>query len=301
MGAMSLHPLGGRGWENLPEGEKTGNSARLWYNHSTLQETTMIELVKTKLDLCVGCNRCIRECPMEMANVTYQDEAGNIKVKTDHSSCIGCGWCIAVCKHGAREYKDDTARFFEDLAAGVPISIIAAPSIQTNIPEYKRLFTYLKNAGVKKIYDASLGADICIWAHVRHIEENGSVSLITQPCPAIVLYSETYRHDLLKHLAPIHSPMACAAVYMKKYEGITDRIAAISPCIAKSAEFADTQLMQYNVTFEKLLEYLEENHMELPREETGFDHDESGLGALFPLPGGLKENIEYHLGRTISI
>ena len=261
----------------------------------------MIELIKTNLELCVGCNRCIRECHMEMANVTYQDEAGNIKVKTDHAKCIGCGRCIAVCKHGAREYKDDTARFFEDLAAGVPISLIAAPSIQTNIPEYGRLFTYLKNKGVRKIYDASLGADICIWAHVRHIEQNESVPLITQPCPAIVLYCEIYRRDLLGNLAPIHSPMACAAIYMKNYEGITDNIAAVSPCIAKSAEFADTQLTQYNVTFEKLLQYIKNSNVELPIKETGFDHDESGLGALFPLPGGLKENIEYHLGRKINI
>ena len=261
----------------------------------------MVELITTNLDLCIGCNRCIRECPMEMANVTYQNETGNIKVKTDHTKCIGCGRCVAACKHEAREFKDDTARFFEDLAAGIPISLMAAPAIRTNIPEYKRLFTYLKNLGIKKIYDVSLGADICIWAHVRHVEQSNSVPLITQPCPAIVLYCEMYRHDLLHHLAPIHSPMACAAVYMKQYEGITDRIAALSPCIAKSAEFADTELAQYNVTFEKLQKYLEEHNVELPLEETGFDHDESGLGALFPMPGGLKENILFHCGKNLNI
>ena len=261
----------------------------------------MIELIETKLDMCVGCNRCIRECPMEMANVTYRDETGNIKVKTDHTKCIGCGRCVATCKHGARKFKDDTTRFFDDLAAGIPISLIAAPSVQTNFLEHKKLFTYLKSKGVQKIYDASLGADICVWAHVRHIEQEASVPLITQPCPAIVLYCETYQHDLLNNLAPIHSPMACAAICMKNYDGITDRIAAITPCIAKAVEFADTQLIQYNITFDKLQQYLEEHNVELPIEETGFDHDESGLGVLFPQPGGLKENIEYCLGKKISI
>ena len=40
----------------------------------------MKEIVTTKRELCTGCNRCVRECPMEMANITYQDENGNIKV-----------------------------------------------------------------------------------------------------------------------------------------------------------------------------------------------------------------------------
>jgi len=259
------------------------------------------ELIKTNLELCTGCNRCVRECPMETANITYQDENGNIKVKIDHTKCIVCGRCVSACNHHARQYADDTGLFFDDLSKGVQISLIAAPSVRTNIPEYKRLFTYLKKLGVRKIYDVSLGADICIWAHVRYIERAGRVNLITQPCPAIVTYCEKYQHALLDNLSPIHSPMACAAVYMKEYQGVTDRIAALSPCVAKANEFQDTGLIQYNVTFAKLLEYLKDNNITLPVEETGFDHNESGLGSLFPMPGGLKENIEFFMGKTIQI
>ena len=259
------------------------------------------EIIQTNHDLCVGCNRCVRECPMEMANMTYQDEAGNIKVDVDHTKCIACGRCISACKHKVRNYIDDTERFFQDLKDGVSISLIAAPSIRTNIPEYKRLFTYLKNLGVKKIYDVSLGADICIWAHIRWLGEKVEKPMISQPCPAIVSYCEKYRHDLLKYLSPVHSPMACIAVYMKEYEGITDRIAAVSPCIAKSNEFNDTGLAQYNVTFAKICEYLAENKINLPEEETGFDHYEGGMGSLFPMPGGLKENIECYYGKDVHV
>jgi len=262
----------------------------------------MKKIIEANWDLCVGCNRCVRECPMELANVTYQDEAWNIKVKIDHSKCINCGRCIFACKHKARQYVDDTERFFQDLANGVSISLIAAPSIRTNMPEYKKLFTYLKKIGVRKIYDVSLGADICVWAHVRHIEKQKSCApLITQPCPAIVSYCEVYKPELLKYLSPIQSPMGCISVYMKKYEGIEDRIAAISPCIAKADEFDDTGLALYNVTFIKLREYLEKNGIELPIEETGFDHYECGIGSLFPMPGGLKENIEFYFGKKVHV
>jgi len=238
---------------------------------------------------------------MEMANITYQDPAGNIKVKVDTQKCINCGRCITACKHNAREYMDDTKRFFDDLAMGVSLSLIAAPAIRTNIPYYKRLFTYLKRAGVKQIYDGSLGADICIWAHIRYIEKNGPKPLITQPCPAIVTYCETFRHDLLDKLSPVHSPMACTAIYMREYGSVRCGIAALSPCIAKSNEFKETGLIQYNITFSKLLKYLEDNDIELPPVETGFDNIEGGMGSIFPMPGGLKENIDHYFGKTLHV
>ena len=261
----------------------------------------MKEIIKTKHDLCTGCNRCVRECPMETANITYQDEFGKIKVIIDYEKCVACGRCITACKHDARYYEDDTERFFDDLKNGTPISLMSAPAIRTNIPEYKRLFTYLKQLGVNKIYDVSLGADLCIWGYVRYCEKNNAKPIITQPCPVIVTYCEMYRPDLLEYLAPVQSPMASLAVYMKEYEGITDNIVALSPCVAKTHEFEGTGLSEYNVTFAKLCEYLEKNNIELPVEETGFDHYECGLGSLFPMPGGLKENIEFFTGKSLSI
>jgi len=88
---------------------------------------------------------------------------------------------------------------------------------------------------------------------------------------------------------------------MREHAGIGDRIAAISPCIAKKNEFHDTGLIQYNITFTKLIAYLEENSIDYPGEESGYDHFDSGPGSLFPMPGGLKENIEYFLGKKLHI
>ncbi|MCL1908225.1 MAG: ATP-binding protein [Holophagaceae bacterium] len=261
----------------------------------------MKEIIKVKLDLCTGCNRCVRECPIDTANMTYQDEGGDVKVKVNHEKCVACGRCITACKHDARYHEDDTERFFDDLKNGTPISLIAAPAIRTNLPDYKRLFTYLKRLGANKIYDVSLGADICIWGYIRHHGKNAVRPAITQPCPVIVSYIQIHRQDLLEHLSPVQSPMASLAVYMKEYEGITDRLAALSPCVAKSHEFEETGLSHYNVTFVKLKKYIEEHNIELPEEETGFDHYESGLGSLFPMPGGLKENIEFFTGKDVSI
>ena len=261
----------------------------------------MNKVIGSNQDLCVGCNKCTRECPIEIANLTYRDQNNNIKVKIDNEKCISCGACISVCKHGARYYLDDIDLFFDDLAKGVPISLIVAPSIRTHYPNWPKLFTYLKRIGVNKIYDASLGADICTLAHLQYIEQYKPESLIAQPCPAIVSYCEIHQHKLLKNLSPVHSPMGCTAVYMKKYEGLNDKIAALSPCIAKKNEFESIKIIQYNVTFTKLQKFIEETNIQLPDEDTAFDNQESGLGSLFPTPGGLKENIRYFTGDSVRI
>jgi len=88
---------------------------------------------------------------------------------------------------------------------------------------------------------------------------------------------------------------------MRNYEHVTDAIAALSPCIAKAHEFEATHHVQYNVTLKKLYEYIKENNIELPKNETGFDHEESSLGRVFSMPGGLKENVELYLGKALRI
>ena len=132
----------------------------------------MKRIITNDLDKCVGCNHCVRVCPLDEANITREKD-GKIKVEIDSGKCIACGACLDVCDHGSRHYEDDTERFFYDLKRGVAISILAAPATKTNIKEWKRLFSWLRNLGVQHVYDVSLGADICTWAHIRYMQKNG--------------------------------------------------------------------------------------------------------------------------------
>ncbi|MDR3012502.1 MAG: methyl-accepting chemotaxis protein [Chitinispirillales bacterium] len=179
--------------------------------------------------------------------------------------------------------------------------MFVAPANYTNGENWSRLLTWLRQKGVRKIYDVSLGADICTWAHIRYIQKEKPRTIITQPCPAIVSYVLIHNHALLPFLSPVHSPMLCTAIYMKRYEGINDKIAALSPCIAKTHEFDATGYVEYNVTLKRLYEYIEKHRIALPTQETGFDHAESALGILYPMPGGLKENVELYIGKDLRI
>ena len=220
-------------------------------------------------------------------------------------NCIHCGHCIEKCDYGARNYYDDTGLFFEDLKKGKKISLMVAPSVKVNfLKDYKRLLGFLKHQGVNKIFDVSLGADICVWAYLKHINRDNQRA-IAQPCPAIINYIETRLPKLIPDLMPVHSPLLCASIYAKKYKNVTDDLAFISPCIAKKDEISDPNTggyVKYNVTYRKLQEYLEQNEINLADyQEAEYDSELIGLGGLFPKHGGLGENINYYTNSRLWI
>ncbi len=258
-------------------------------------------LIRTN-DKCIGCNKCIRACSCIGANVAREKERGNI-IEVDPKKCIACGACLDACEHGAREYEDDVEKFFEDLSKGQKISVIIAPAFLANYPrDYSKYLGMLKKLGVNRFISVSFGADITTWAYIKYITENKFYGGISQPCPAVVGYIERYLPELLPKLMPVHSPMMCTAVYAKKYLKINDKFAFISPCIAKKNEIDDPNnqgYIAYNLTFSKLVAYLKAHPVSGAQPYT--DEIEYGLGSIYPMPGGLKENVYWLLGEDALV
>lgn len=246
---------------------------------------------------CVGCNKCLRKCIVPFANRVTEDR----KIVVDHKHCILCGECLKFCGHGARSYTDDTDVFFRDLKNGTEMAVIVAPSFQFNYPgKFRNVLAWLREMGVKLIYDVSFGADITTYLYIRAVQKMGLKTVIAQPCPVIVNSIEQCYPNLIKYLSPIGSPMFCTAAYIRKYEGFGGKIAAISPCIGKADEFSKDQLISYNVTFRKLMERYNASHFD-PKAETGYDSPASLVGYWYPTPGGLKECVEQLFGRKFHI
>lgn len=250
---------------------------------------------------CIGCNKCIRSCSCEGANVSVTKE-GKTRIEVDEKRCIACGACFDVCEHKARAYNDDTEQFFQDLKRGERISILIAPAFKANYPDqYQQVLGGLKQAGVNHLINVSFGADITTWGYLNYIAKHNFKGGISQPCPAVVGYIERYIPELIPKLFPIQSPLMCAAIYAKKYLNITDKLAFISPCIAKKQEIEDKNnsgYVAYNVTFDHLMKYMKEHHISGPAcgDEIGY-----GLGSVYPMPGGLKENVSWFLGDEVMV
>ena len=254
-------------------------------------------------DNCIGCNKCIHECSCMGACVSSDpDEYGNSRIEVDGTKCVACGACFDACEHGAREYHDDTEQFFENLKKGEKISLLLAPAFMADYyDEYEKVLGGLKALGVNRIISVSFGADITTWGYIKYIQEHNYLGGISQPCPAVVGYIERYLPELLPKLFPVQSPMMCAAIYCRKEMGITDKLAFISPCIAKKNEIDDPNnhgYVNYNVTFEHLMKYVRENNVYGTPIK---DEIEYGLGSIYPMPGGLKENVYWLLGENVFI
>jgi len=252
---------------------------------------------------CQGCNRCISVCPVLTANYSVSSNDTKIqRIEVHSENCIGCGACFDACEHQARSYYDDTKQFFTDLKRGENISVIIAPAFEANYPEeYERVLGGLKKLGVNHFISVSFGADITTWAYINYISKHNFTGGISQPCPAIINYIEHYQPKLIKKLIPIHSPMMCTAIYAKKYMHISDKLAFISPCIAKKIEINDPNTkgyVQYNLTFNHLMDYMRTHTLFGPPAK---DEIQYGLGSIYPIPGGLKENVYWFCGEDVFI
>lgn len=260
------------------------------------------ELIYTN-DNCVGCNKCINVCSAMGACVsTDADEYGHSRINVDPKRCVGCGACFDACEHNAREYRDDTDSFLNDLKAGEPISLLVAPAFQANYPdEYDRVLGGLKALGVNHIINVAFGADITTWGYMKYIHENDFTGSISQPCPAVVTYIEKYLPRLIPNLFPVQSPLMCAAIYARNEMGITDKFAFLSPCIAKKLEIDDPEnagLVTYNVTFNHLMKKVREQNL---YGKPVKDEVEYGLGSIYPMPGGLKDHVKWFMGDNAFI
>lgn len=266
-----------------------------------MAQNKLLQLVKTN-EKCVGCNKCISVCSCVGATIANETADGKNIIDVDGDKCIACGACFDACEHEAREYVDDTEAFFEALKRGEKISILIAPAFLANYPrEYESVLGGLKKLGVNRMISISFGADITTWAYLNYVQKNNFLGGISQPCPAVVGYIERYIPELIPKLFPVQSPMMCGAIYARKEMGITDKLAFISPCIAKKLEMESERgkgMISYNVTFDHLMEYVREHRISGPSCK---DEIEYGLGSIYPTPGGLKENVYWFLGEDVFI
>ncbi len=260
-------------------------------------------VVYTKEQNCKGCNKCIFVCPTRANEALFEQEEGKVFVKTRR--CISCGECLNICDHMARDYWDGTDQLFDDISKKEPPIVIIAPASNFNFPSNEKLVGCLRSLGVEHIFDVSLGADICTWAHLKAMSEHGVSNIIAQPCPVVVNYVEKFHPELINRLSPIHSPALCLAIYLKKYLKLENKIAFLSPCIGKTQECADNNTnsaISYNLTFSKFIEALNERNINIEdSNESDFDNVPGSLGFVFSRPGGLSENIKYYSDEAIWI
>lgn len=263
-----------------------------------LDLTPVIQVVE---DNCVNCHRCIAVCP-----VKFCIDGSGETVTINQNLCIGCGNCIEACSHDARSHVDDTDEYKEALSRGDKFVAVVAPAIAANFPEnWKRLMGYLSSLGTEAFFDVGFGAELTVKSYLEYIRSAKPETVIAQPCPALVTYSEIYKPELLPHLAPADSPMThtikMIGEYFPEYAG--HRIVVLSPCLAKRREFDDVAPGVINVTYKGLENWLGDENIDLEDyREAEFTGPVGERAVGFSTPGGLQETVAREVpGITSSI
>lgn len=249
----------------------------------------MKQIIETRSEKCRGCAECIRVCPVKDANIACVSADKPI-VRINSIKCIACGACLKVCAYDARFYNDDTEQFFDDLSNRVPVALIVAPTFRENFENWRSVLAWLKTKGISVIVDVSVGIALCTWAHIRYIEQYNPTLMITQPCPPLVGYIEKHCPQLSKKISPVQSPILCTSIYLKNTLKLPDKIAALTPCPAKTNEFAEANTVSYNVTFKMLADYITTYKISIPQADFDFDNITVAPGRAFATPGSLADS-----------
>ena len=263
-------------------------------------ELSLKPVINVDKDKCCNCHRCIAVCPVKLCN----DGSGDY-VTLNHDLCIGCGACIEACTHDARTGIDDSEEFFEAVKSGTPLVAIVAPAAVVNFKGRDlELNGWLKSIGVKAIFDVSFGAELTTKTYVEQLTKENPSLLISQPCPALVTFIETYRPNLIKYLAKGDSPMAHTVEYIRNFQPqyANHKIAVISPCYAKRHEFDENGRGDYNVTMKSLTKYFEENDINLSKyPKVQYDNPLAERGTLYSTPGGLMRTAKRFIPNLSSM
>ncbi len=260
-------------------------------------------------DKCIACNKCIGSCSLMGANVSVVNN-GVARMEIDSRKCNDCGRCIKACVHNARDYRDDTEKFFQDLSKGEKISLVVAPTFFALYGEQANgIIGCLKSLGVEKVYDGGYGREISAYLVAKYLKENRHLSakeraFISNACPALVTVIQKYHPFLLNKLIPIQPASVCSAIYAHKYLGDTNRIAYLSSCVASKLEVDSENTggnLNYNLSYTRVLEKLEAYNFDDYNEQGNLDLAATGFGSLVAKGGDFADLMSYFFPHTENI
>ncbi|MBS4020843.1 MAG: 4Fe-4S dicluster domain-containing protein [Dethiobacter sp.] len=250
------------------------------------RSTEYIQSIQAK---CRDCYLCLRSCPVKAIRLEPGKGRHELHASVIDQRCILDGRCVKVCPQKAKRPRLDTDRVRAMLAAGVPLAASIAPSFPSLLSADTLLVpAILRKLGFAYVQETAVGAEMVAREHQRLARESGH-TLITSSCPAVVNLFQCHFPAAMHFLAPIVSPMIAHGRYLK---GILPdhKVVFIGPCIAKKHE-AETSALSGAIdavlTFEELLDWFEQEKIDLDRlEPGGFDGITPNLAKLFAVDGG---------------
>ncbi|HMC19876.1 MAG TPA: [Fe-Fe] hydrogenase large subunit C-terminal domain-containing protein, partial [Gemmatimonadales bacterium] len=192
--------------------------------------------------LCVACMACVRVCPADAVAV----EGNQIRIVDE--TCTRCGLCLPACPHDAIRASGDVARADELALSGraaLILSVECAVFFYPATPEQVVNACYA--AGFRTVHRGVLGDELVAKEYLTLWADEGWGSMIRSTCPVIVETVRTQYPELIPYLAPIATPIAAEARYLKGLHGAATPIVYAGVCLTEGGREVEAA-----ITFEEL-------------------------------------------------
>jgi len=192
---------------------------------------------RIKPDVCVGCLACVRVCPADAVGV----DGDQVRIVDD--ACTRCGACVPACPHLAIDATGDLARSVE-LARGrraaLILSVEAAVHFYPATPE--QLVNACYAAGFRTVHRGVIGDELVARAYLEQWADHGWGTLIRSTCPVLVATVRKDYPELIPYLAPVTTPVAAEARYVKQLHGKRTPVVYAGVCLTEGGDDVDAAL-----------------------------------------------------------
>jgi len=178
---------------------------------------------------CVACLACVRVCPASAIAVEGQ------QVRIVDEVCTRCGLCLPACPHDAIVAQGDLTRALELAIAGGAALILSVESAAYFYPATpEQLVNACYAAGFRTVTRGVLGDELVAREYLALWADKGWGTMIRSTCPVVVKTVKARYPELIPYLAPVATPVAAEARYLKRLYGTDAPVVYAGVCLTES-------------------------------------------------------------------
>ena len=232
-------------------------------------------------ELCVACLACVRVCPADAVAVEGE------RVWIVDESCTRCGLCLPACPHEAIYAAGDLQRAIELARGGRATLILTVESAAFFYPSTpEQVVNACYAAGFRIVHRGVLGDELVAHEYTRLLDDEGWGTMIRSTCPVIVETVRTQYPELVPYLAPVATPIAAEARYLKQLYGPRAPVVYAGVCLTEGGEDVDAA-----ITFSDLKQLLERRGVRIEDQPTYFSRVPEERRRHWSTAGGLPLDV----------
>ena len=188
-------------------------------------------------ELCVACLACVRVCPSDAVAVEEQ------KVWIVEEACTRSSLCLSACPHEAVLVVGDAIRALEYALGRKAVLILSVESAAYFFPSTpEQVVNACYAAGYAVVHRGVLGDELVAKQYLDLLAEEGWGTVLRSTCPVIVEHVKKNYPELIPYLAPVATPIAAEARYLKALYGGDTPIVYAGVCLTEGGDDVDAAI-----------------------------------------------------------